>query len=562
MTKQLRDYQLSAVETLFDYFNDSSGNPLIVAPVGAGKSLIIAEIIKRIPKGVKIVMVSHVKELLEQDSAELQEHYPEAYFGFYCAGLGQKELHRDITFASIQSVHNKASCFNKPPQIIIIDESHLISHKDGTQYQSFIRDCKMLNPNVVVIGLTGTPFRADTGRLDKGDNKIFDEIIYEIGIGYMIDNGYLCKPTTPDTNTRFDLSNVQVRGGDYIQGQLEEAVDIDEKTKSCIDEIIEKGRTRNKWLIFTAGIAHCSHVLEELLRRGIQAEMLTGDTPREERSAIIRRYRAGETKCLVNVAVLTTGFNVPEIDMLVFMRPTRSPVLYIQCTGRGLRTVYASGYDLQTTKGRLESIKNSSKKDCLILDFGQIIENLGAIDKVKLNKTYKNMDKEPEEKKIRDFKRCPVCSEICEPTQKYCLNCSYNFIAEIELQEKASKQAIMSTDELPQTVKVYGWNKERGFNAKKENAIPNLKVIYFTSIGEIFQWICYEHPKHNYGYKLAEVWHKKVSSDPMPSNVMEALKCNFNMPTELLVKKEDKFYKVLDLMFNEVKEEEELDIDF
>lgn len=560
MTKTLRGYQQASVDSLFDYYNDGNkGNPLIVTPVGAGKSLIIAEIIKRIGKGVKIIMLSHVKELLLQDAEEMRAYYPDAYYGFYCAGLNRSDTHQDIIFASVQSVYKKAGCFTKPPQVIIIDECHLISHKKDTQYRKFIKDCQALNPNLTVIGLTGTPFRADTGRLDKGDNRLFDKVVYDIEIKYMIDYGYLCRPITAPTNTQYNLDGVGVKGGDYILEQLEEAIDKYDVNASCIDEIINLGKDRKKWLIFTAGVAHCQHVLEQLLERGIVAEMLTGETPSKERAAIIRRFSSGETQCLVNVAVLTTGFNVPGIDLIAFMRPTRSPVLYIQCIGRGLRTVYASGYDLETVNGRLEAIKNSQKKNCLILDFGGVVQNLGAIDTININATYKEKDKEEKkEESTEDFKRCPACSEVCEPRQKYCYKCGYSFISDIELNEKASNEAILSEDEEPQTIKVFGWNKERTLNKNKDRAYPNMRVIYFTAIGMIYQWICYEHPKENYARKLAEVWHKRVSEDPVPDNVNDALECNFNIPKRILVKKEGKYYKVLDMFFDEEEDEEEI----
>ena len=141
--KTLRPYQESAVRSLFDWLFSTDGNPLIVAPVGSGKSLMIAEFIKRVhddyPR-TKIIMLSHVKELLVQDAQEMMEQYPDADFGFYCAGLGEKKAHNDITFASIQSVWDKIDVFPAVPKIIIVDEAHLIPHNTLTRYRRFMDD--------------------------------------------------------------------------------------------------------------------------------------------------------------------------------------------------------------------------------------------------------------------------------------------------------------------------------------------------------------------------------------------------------------------------------------
>lgn len=544
-SKILRPYQQAAIDSVFDWYaSGKKGHPLVVAPVGAGKSLLIAEFIRRVqdtaPRA-KIVVLAHVMELLTQNAEELKSHHPSCDFGFYSAGLGQKRLHHDVTFAGIQSVCKKAGAFPKPPDILIIDECHLISHNDQTTYRKFISDCEALNPNLCVIGFTGTPFRADTGRLEEGEGKLFDGVAYEISMGFMIEQGYWAKPITAKTDYTMDVSGVGKRGGDYIISQLEEKVDTDEVTLACVVRMLDCCADRNRVLVFTAGVQHCEHVRDALRAAGQFAEMVTGETPKEEREGIIKRFKAGDFKYLVNVAVLTTGFNVPEIDALVFMRPTQSPVLYIQCVGRGVRTVYAQGqFDLGTTEGRLASIAASGKKDCLVVDFGGVVDRLGPIDAVEIRKSnrVKNED-EPAGEAI--LKRCPSCGEMCAAAQRYCYSCSYSFIQQA-LDPNLKNTEITTIDEAPEWHEVMGvsYNKH-----EKNGKPPSMAVSYATMNGPFREWICFEH--EGYARDKARAWFQmRLPGAKVPDTVSEALAHKYQVPHRICVKRDGKFFRIVD----------------
>lgn len=556
--KTLRPYQQSANDSLFDYLFTKKGHPLVVAPVAAGKSLLIAEFIRQVHEkypNTRIVMLSHVKELLVQDAEELRIQYPTCDFGFYSASLREKKLYNSVTFATIQSVHSKIMAFNRCPEIIIIDECHLISHNDATQYRRFIDSVIALNPNVKVIGYTGTPFRADHGRLDEGNGKLFDDIAYEIPISYMIEEGYWAKPSVPKVNTTMNIEGVATRKGDYVESQLEKAIDVDETTQACIKEIIHHGADRSKWLIFTAGVQHCEHVRDALRASGVSAEMVIGDKKimsDTERDNIIKRYKNGEFKALCNVAVLTTGFNVPDIDMLVFMRPTKSPVLYIQCTGRGVRPVYAPGFDLNTREGRLSAIAASKKPDCRILDFGGVIKALGPIDTIDIRKKGYVELKEGGEVGETLFKRCPACGAECAPAQTYCYLCSFCFI-KIEKNSEKDKQ-ILSTDEPPQVERCLGMVQK--FHAKKidpDNPTQKpatMQVTYSTMSGPYKEWVCFNHT--GYARDKAIKWHRDRLPDvPVPASVEEALLIKYPCPTTITVKREDKYFRIVSVGFEE-----------
>jgi len=543
--KTLRPYQESALQSLFKWFGENDGHPLVVAPVGAGKSLMIAEFIKRVhadTAGTPIIVLAHVKELLEQNMAELRAQYPDVDAGFYSAGLGQKRLHNEVIFATIQSIHSKVAVLRRAPSIIIIDEVHLVSHKDNTQYRKFIDACIALNPNCKVIGFTGTPFRADSGRLDEGEGRLFDGIAYEIDIAWMIENGYLCRPFTPKTDTRMSTEGVAMRGGDFVAGQLEAAVDVDEITQSCVTEMLVHGKDRKRCLVFTAGIEHCCHVVEALRARGETAEMVTGETPNAERDTIIMRFKAGDFRWLVNVAVLTTGFNVPEIDLLAFMRPTRSPVLYIQCIGRGLRTA-------------------EGKKDCMVIDFGGVIEALGAIDAIDIRKKPSKPGEAGGEAKI---KTCPACGAECAPAQKYCYECGYNFVVR-DLSKNASDKALLSSEMEAEWREVLYYSQHVHHKGGDPEITPTMRVIYTTPAGQVSEYVCFEHK--GYARDKARKWHnERLPDQPCPTTVAEAVDIPYPKPNEIKVGKQGKYDRIFDYNFGDepeiVKEVDYEDIPF
>lgn len=332
--KTPRDYQDAAFPALMEWFEKKEGWPLVVIPTGGGKSLCIAELIRRcreIDPTFRAVVLSHVSELLVQNAEAIIGQCPDAHITFCSDKLGSKDLTGDVVIASIQSTHGKAyEMQNPPPDIIIIDEVHTLPHSGEGMYRKFLKNMIQINPQIKVIGYTATPFRAKTGLLHKGDGAMFGGIAYEVNILDLINQGYLTSISTPTMSMRMDVSGVKIQGGDYVQKQLEKAVDVDEITVGCVNEIIQHSDGRNKWLIFTAGVEHCEHVRDEIRRRGISCEMLTGATETGERNRIIawHKEKSPEPRCLVNVSVLTTGYDNPAIDLIAFMRPTRSPVLY------------------------------------------------------------------------------------------------------------------------------------------------------------------------------------------------------------------------------------------
>lgn len=524
--KQARDYQDAAFPAVLDWFEHGKGWPLVVAPTGSGKSLLIAEFIRRaleIDPTVRVIVIAHVSELLEQNAKAIQGQCPGIHLTFYNAKMKKKNMDGQVVVGSIQSIYKKAHQIQNPPaDIIIIDEAHMIPHDGDGMYRRFFNDMKQINPCVKCIGYTATPFRTKGGLLHKGKGALFDGICYEIGIVDLINQGYLSPILTPTMSMKMDTSGVAVHGGDYVAKQLEQAVDTDEITQACVDEIMDYCAGRNKWLVFTTGISHCEHVRDEIRSRGIACEMLTGKTPTEERNHIIawHKERAQEPRCLVNVSVLTTGYDNPHIDLLVFMRPTRSPVLYIQMIGRAMRIA-------------------PGKHDAIVLDFGAVIETLGPIDQIRLPQKRDGQEgKAPS-------KTCPECGEENHAAARICIQCGFEFPkAESNIDSKASEAAIISTQIKPQKVPVAAVNYYRH---KKDGKPDTLRVEFRSGMLKTFnKWLCLEHsgtPR-----ALAAIWWREASAGKnAPSKIDEALKrtSELRKPEFIYVKKVGKYFEVI-----------------
>lgn len=326
---ELRPYQRAAVDALYECWSEGRGDhPLVVAPTGSGKSVILGKLCAEAVEwpGTRVCVVTHQRELVEQDVRAIMR-MTDVRVGIYNAALGSRELHFPITVATIQSIYKKAPEAD-PWDIIVIDEAHMIPPNDGTRYRRFLEEARLQNPRVKFVGLTATPYRMGTGMLDEGEDALFDVTAYEITMRELIEAGHLCEMVSVGGTRKIDLSGVKVRGGEYVAGDLARAADDPEVTRAAVAEIVRLGADRRGWLVFAAGVDHAQHVVDEFLGHGVSAALVTGDTPKTERRRILAEYKAQRIRCVVNVEVLTTGFDAPHTDLIGTLRPTKSPVLY------------------------------------------------------------------------------------------------------------------------------------------------------------------------------------------------------------------------------------------
>lgn len=401
----LREYQQRAINDLYAWFESGNhGNPCLVLPTGAGKSHIIAALCKdalhQWPE-TRILMLTHVKELIEQNAAKLRLHWPGAPLGIYSASIGKKQLGEPITFAGIQSVRKKASLLGHV-DLVLIDECHLVSHADEGGYRSLLGDLTDINPALRVIGLTATPYRLGHGLItDKP--AIFDALIRSVDIDELIHKGFLAPLRSKVTAHKLDTSGVHKRGGEYIESELQAAVDTDANNAGVVAEVIRLAGERKAWLFFCTGVDHARHIAAELVQRGISAACVTGETPKKEREQMLAAYKAGHLRALTNANVLTTGFDYPDIDLIAMLRPTMSPGLYVQMAGRGLRP-------------------KSHTDHCLVLDFAGVIAAHGPITNIAVPvKGSKAGEGEA------PTKACENCNEICAIAAAACPACGALF---------------------------------------------------------------------------------------------------------------------------------------
>jgi DNA repair protein RadD len=400
----LRDYQQRSIDELYLWLKSNDGNPCLVLPTGAGKSHVVAEFCKSAVQQwpqTRILMLTHVKELIEQNAEKLRGVWPNAPLALYSAGLKRKDVDA-ITFGGIQSLRTKASTLGHV-DIVIVDECHLINNKQEGGYRQLIDDLTAINPYLRVIGLTATPYRLGQGYITNGES-IFTDLIEPVSIAELVTDGYLAPLRSKLTEAHLDTSGVKKRGGEFIESQLQAAVDTDPINQAVVDEVIQLSGDRKAWLFFCSGVDHAIHVCDALKARGIVAECITGKTPKTERDQIIDDYKAGRIQALTNANVLTTGFDYPDIDLIAMLRPTMSPGLYVQMAGRGMRL-------------------KSHADHCLVLDFAGVVEQHGPITYVQPPKDMGSREGTGE----APVKSCDECHELVHPTAKVCPACGFEF---------------------------------------------------------------------------------------------------------------------------------------
>lgn len=500
MSADLRWYQREAIDATYAYLNGHpSKNPLIVLPTGAGKTRVISTItndcVKR--KG-RVVVVSHVKELLEQCAADMGRLCGADNVGIYSAGLNSRDTDHPIIIAGIQSIHKRANELGAI-RAVIVDEAHLVPQSGDGMYLSFLKNVKRGNPDMRAIGLTATPYRLDCGRI-CGRDAIFQDVVYDADIRRLIDEGFLCKVVSKGGACKADLSGVHQRGGEYVPDEMAQAFDsIVEKACWEIGALTED---RKSVLLFCASVSH-AHAAADLLRVFGSTGCISGETGKTERADTIGRFKAGELKYLCNVNVLTTGFDATNVDAVVLLRATQSPGLYAQMVGRGLRV-------------------NPCKVNCLVLDYGNNVLRHGPIDAIKPPSFDSNGARN--EKTEAPVRECPNCHEIIPIGQNPCAACGNVFETEVHHETEASDAEILSTtteEERTITHTEYHAHAKKG----QPDAPKTLRVEYGRDeddVQPICEWVCVGHK--GYAREKALAWWTKRSRIPMPNTADEAVR--------------------------------------
>lgn len=522
----LRPYQQEAKQAFYDHLRDHDDNPCVVIPTGAGKSPLMASICSDVVNlwNGRIAVLAHVRELLEQTADKIRRTDPSLPIGIYSAGLKSRQTKEPIIVAGIQSVYRRA-CDFEPFDLILVDEAHLIPLSGDGMYQQFLEDCKIINPNVRIGGLTATPYRLDCGSICRKD-AILNRICYEIGVKELIRDGYLCQMRGKRGSARANLSNVHVRGGEYIPEEMALAFDQSELVSESVSEIIKLAEGRKGILAFCSSVEHARNVCAEFRNRGQQCEMICGETPSDERAKILADFQAQRLRIVTNCNVLTTGFDATHVDCIALLRATLSPGLYYQMVGRGFRI-------------------HDGKENCIVLDYGENIVRHGCVDDIRIR------DRNGEGGGSPPVKECPECHELIHTAYASCPYCGHLFPPrELKHGPKASEAEIITSGSEDTTYDVL--SVQYSVHLKKGNpySLPTMRVDY--SVGwELWksEWVCFDHD--GYARDKAEQWWKLRSTMPCPDTVEEAVnRCRAGLiaePSQIVVRttKKDKFPRII-----------------
>jgi DNA repair protein RadD len=354
---QLRPYQQQAVQATIEYFRQTSAPATIVLPTGAGKSLVIAELARLAKR--RILVLAHVKELVQQNHSKYLAYGLQA--SVFAAGLNRKEAETQVVFGSVQSVARNLQRFADAFSLIIIDECHRVSLDENSEYQKIIATLRQYNPDLKVLGLTATPYRLDTGWVYQKhlpekcvrttEETPFSACIYELPLRYMVDNDYLTAIEWLDAPVAlYDFEQLRPSAsGYYSEADLNRVVLKSKRaTAQITEQIIAQAKARQGVMIFAASVAHAKEIIGYLPPEC--SAIITGDMHQRARDSVITAFKQQQIKFLVNVSVLTTGFDAPHVDLIAVLRPTESVGLYQQIVGRGLRL-------------------SPGKENCLVLDY-------------------------------------------------------------------------------------------------------------------------------------------------------------------------------------------------
>jgi len=502
---KLRPYQMAAVEAIYQSLRMRDDNPCCVLPTAAGKTPVIATICGDAVERWKgrVLILAHVKELLVQATEKLSAICPNVDIGLYSAGLKKRETQKPVIVAGIQSVYKRADELGRF-DLIIVDECNLIPADGEGMYRTFLEDSKIINPKVRLIGMTATPYRMRSGMICSEEN-LLNHICYEVGVKELIVQGYISKLLTKAGKRKADLTGVEIHGGEFVLHQLEKAMDKDSLVDSAVTEIIEETKERKSCLIFCSGVKHAEHVHEVIEKiTGEKAGLITEQTNSLFRQNQLENFKQSKLKFLVNVNVLTIGFDAPNIDCVAMLRPTHSPGLYYQMVGRGFRIW-------------------PGKENCLVLDFADNIMRHGPIDEIDGSIDPKTGGAAG----VAPAKTCPNCRAVIAVGYTICPQCGEKLPRDDKAKHNAnaSNNPILSQGE--PVVAERGVTRYMAFEHTKrgtENDPEHPKTCRVDyQIGwqeKVSEWLCFEH--EGFAYQKAVSWWMKRSNAPIPVTAAQA----------------------------------------
>lgn len=400
----LRPYQAKAVDDLRRSLGRGCRRPLMVSPTGSGKTHIAVAIIHgATEKGKHVLFLAPRRELIYQASERLTAHG--IGHGVIMAGEPPSLFDR-VQVASMDTLYSRGvrneRIFMPKADVVIVDEAHLsIAPTRREVIESY--------PDSVIVGLTATPARGD----GKGLGEIYDDLVQTCTIRELTEMGFLA-PVRYFAPSKPDLDGLKLnRGGDYHEKALGKRMDQPQIVGDIVHNWFRLANDK-RTVVFCVTRSHSRHVCEEFLARGINADHLDGETPLEERNAILERIATGETQVLCNVFVATYGLDIPALECAVLARPTRNIALYLQTVGRILRT-------------------HPGKSEAIVIDHSGAVDEHGFVDDYipwSLDSTESVKERKEREQKERNEAKeitCGECGTVFKRSRR-CPTCGHEVV--------------------------------------------------------------------------------------------------------------------------------------
>ena len=486
---ELRSYQQNSIDGLYSWWQKHAGIadcPLLVLPTGAGKSVVIAELVRLLfdtwPEShPRTVVLVPSKELAEQNADKLMRILPSHIrVGYYSASLGRKQPDADVIVATIGSIAKSAHLLGNI-RCVVIDEAHLVNPDGAGQYRQFLNDLARYCV-FRVVGFTATPFRGNGVWLTDGDEPLFTGIAHETPVSELLQAGYLSPLIRPidAIQSRIDTSGISTSNGDYNIGQLSDRVS--DYLPAAADEVCSLAEDRHKWIAFLPTVANAEAFANLLNQRGIPTLVVCGDTPKKEREQRIASFRRGEVRCLVTVLALATGFDVPDVDCIIWLRPTQSPVLYVQGAGRGLRIA-------------------EGKQNCLWIDFSDTTERLGPVDGIRGRKRGRK-----KLEAVAPFAVCGECGNQVRPASSLeCPDCGATLREPEPEESRAASNAAIMAHQVEPKINTYPIDRVSYARHQKPGSPESLRVEYWCGLRIVArEWVCLNH--QGFARAKAERW--------------------------------------------------------
>ena len=543
---KLRYYQRDAIDSLHHWFANrpAEDHALIVLPTAAGKTIIFSHFIKEIlakDPTARFLVMAHRKELVEQAETKLKTVWPDAPVGVLAAGMKRFEIDSQILIASRDTLASpKRLDAVGSFDYMIIDEAHNVPPSSHTRYKKIITTLSDRNP-MKVMGCTATPYRMGQGYI-YGNRKdhFFKGLAYSVSIPELIRNGFLCRLSAYAVNEDaiIDAGAVALKfkNGDFKESELEKIAMVDDTILQVINDWIDnaytKGRTAT--VFFCVSVLHAEKMTQCLKTYGIEAECVTGETPKDKREDVLKRFNAGSIHAICNVGVLTEGWDAPRADCVALLRPTQSVGLFVQMCGRGMRL-------------------HEEKDNCLLLDYGENVARHGCLDEI-----------QPDQSAPARYhpKICSNCSAINLPSAKKCIECGQEFEGSKKFEElqtkkekevakrtKAERQAVLSDEREKAKPRYKPVTDIYATVTKSQNGSEYCQVI-FTVKNEFFPKkmpLMFGHPTAHHmavrkWKKIAEKW----GSPKQPWMAAELINSGaFENIAEIVLQKQGKYENVI-----------------